>query len=377
MKFNTACLHAAKDATHSTGAVAAPIYQSATFARESVDSGQLYSYSRLQNPTREHLENIMARLEQGAGAVAFSTGMAAEAAVMELFSQGDRIIASDDLYGGSIRLFNNFSKKNGIAVDYADTGNINEIKSLIEPSTKAIFVETPTNPMLKVTDIAEVSKLAKEHGLLLIVDNTFLTPYFQLPIPLGADIVIHSGTKYLCGHNDTMAGAAVAASAEMSEKLHYIAKTTGAGLSPFDCFLMVRGIKTLAVRMERHNQNAAAAAEWLCRQKKVKKVYYLGLESHPGHEVAKKQSTGFGGMISFEVESEELALSVLKKVKIIQFAESLGGVESLITYPVTQTHADVPREKREKNGINERLLRLSVGIEDACDVIADLDQAIN
>jgi cystathionine gamma-synthase len=377
MKFNTVCLHAAKDMTHSTGAVAAPIYQSATFARESVDSNQTYSYSRLQNPTREHLENIMARLEEGAGAVAFSTGMAAEAAVMELFSQGDRVIASDDLYGGSIRLFNNFSKKNGIIVDYVDTGDIGAIKKLIAPTTKAVFVETPTNPMLKVTDIAEVSKLAREHGLLLIVDNTFLTPYFQLPIRLGADIVIHSGTKYLCGHNDTMAGVAVAASADMAEKLHYINKTTGAPLSPFDCFLMTRGIKTLAVRMERHNQNASEAAKWLCRQKKVKKVYYLGLESHPGHETVKKQSTGFGGMISFEVESAELALSVLKKVKVIQFAESLGGVESLITYPVTQTHADVPAEKREKNGINERLLRLSVGIEDVCDIIADLDQAIN
>jgi len=319
----------------------------------------------------------MAKLEEGAGAVAFSTGMAAEAAVMELFSQGDRVIASDDLYGGSIRLFNNFSKKNGIIVDYVDTGDIGAIKNLITPATKAVFVETPTNPMLKVTDIAAVSKLAREHGLLLIVDNTFLTPYFQLPIRLGADIVIHSGTKYLCGHNDTMAGVAVAAKAEMAEKLHYINKTTGAPLSPFDCFLMTRGIKTLAVRMERHNQNATEAAEWLCRQKKVKKVYYLGLESHPGHETVKKQSTGFGGMISFEVENTELALSVLRKVKVIQFAESLGGVESLITYPVTQTHADVPAEKREKNGINERLLRLSVGIEDVCDIIADLDQAIN
>jgi len=319
----------------------------------------------------------MARLEGGVGAVAFSTGMAAEAAVMELFSQGDRVIASDDLYGGSIRLFNNFSKKNGIIVDYVDTGDIGAVKNLITPATKAVFVETPTNPMLKVTDIADVSKLAREHGLLLIVDNTFLTPYFQLPIRLGADIVIHSGTKYLCGHNDTMAGVAVAAHADIAEKLHYISKTTGAPLAPFDCFLMTRGIKTLALRMERHNQNAAETAKWLCGQRKVKKVYYLGLESHPGHETVKKQSTGFGGMISFEVESAELALSVLKKVKVIQFAESLGGVESLITYPVTQTHADVPEEKREKNGINAKLLRLSVGIEDVCDIIADLDQAIN
>lgn len=377
MDITTLCIHGAKNNTHNTGAVSVPIYQSATFAHLGVGKSTGYDYSRLQNPTREYLEQTIATLENGIDAMAFSTGMAAVTALMELFSIGDHIIASDDLYGGTLRLFENINRKNGLKFSAIDTSNIEEVKKHITPETKAIYIETPTNPTMVVTDIAAVAELAKSSNLILIVDNTFLTPYYQQPLNLGADIVLHSGTKYLSGHNDTLAGFLVTNSKELSEKLRYIYKTTGSCLSPFDSWLLIRGIKTLAVRMDKQQENAMKIASWLTTQDKVKKVYYTGLPTHKDYEVSKRQGKGFGSMISFEVDTEETALNLLENLNLILFAESLGGVESLITYPMYQTHADIPLEDRLARGINEKLLRLSVGLENADDLIADLAQALS
>jgi len=376
MDVQTLCIHGCHDKYDTTGAVSVPIFQSATFAHPGVGQSTGYDYSRLKNPTREHLEKTVAELENGTDAMAFSTGMAAISALMELFSPGDHIIASDDLYGGSHRLFYHISVKNGIAVDLVNTSNIPQIASHITPRTRAVFVETPTNPMMQVTDIAAVAALTKAHGLLLIVDNTFLTPYFQQPLRLGADIVIHSGTKYLGGHNDTLAGFLAIRDAALSEGLRFIYKTTGACLAPFDSWLLIRGIKTLAVRMERQQQNAVDIARWLDHCEKITAVHYVGLPSHPDYEISKRQATGFGAMISFEVSSAAAAVRVLERVQIIQYAESLGGVETLITYPMLQTHADVPKAEREAKGITDRILRLSVGLESVEDLIADLRQAL-
>ena len=331
-----------------------------------------YDYSRLQNPTREHLEKVVASLEGGIDALALSTGIAAITLMMELFKPGDHLIVESDLYGGSIRLFNNVSEKNGIEFSRVACSD-EDVESYVRDNTKAIYIETPTNPMMNVTDIVALAGIAKKHGLLLIVDNTFLSPYFQNPLKLGADIVIHSGTKYLGGHNDTLAGFIVTNNEEISEKLRFLIKTTGAGLSPFDSFLLERGIKTLGIRMERAQENAFALAEWLKNQDVVTKVIYPGLPEHPGHEIMKKQARGFGAMITFDLDTKEHAIALLEKVRMIKFAESLGGVETLITYPTTQTHADVPVEIREKNGITDSTLRLSVGIEDSKDLIAELE----
>jgi len=376
METSTICVHGAENNTSNTGAVAVPIYQTAMYAHPGVGRSTGYDYSRTQNPTREYLEKTVANLEGGCGALAFPTGMAAETALLELFGTGDDIIASDDLYGGTVRLFDNIAANRGIKIDYVNTSSLNDIENAVKPGTKAIFIETPTNPMMKVTDIAGVAVIARKNNLLLIVDNTFLTPFFQKPILLGADIVVHSGTKYLCGHNDTLAGFIVCADGKIEEKLRFIHNSTGACLSPFDSYLLIRGIKTLALRMKKHEENALEIATWLRSHSKVKKVFFPGLADHPDIEVSRKQSSGFGGMISFETDSETTALKVLEKVRLILFAESLGGVETLITYPLTQTHADLPKEKRERNGINERLLRLSVGIEDVGDIIKDLKQAL-
>ncbi len=376
MNIDTCCIHGSGDKYDRTGSVSVPIYQSATFAHPGVGQSTGFDYSRLQNPTREHLEKTLAALEHGVDAMAFSTGMAAISALMELFSPGDHIIASDDLYGGSHRLFSHISMKNGLKFDFVNMSNVALIEEKITPCTKAVFVETPTNPMMQVTDIAAVAQLTRARGLLLIVDNTFLTPYFQRPLELGADIVTHSGTKYLGGHNDTLAGFLVTSDAGIAEKLRFIYKTTGACLSPFDSWLLIRGIKTLAVRLERQQQSAMKLAQWLCVQPRVKKVYYPGLPDHPDYAVSAHQASGFGGMISFDVDSPETASRILERVRVIQYAESLGGVESLITYPMLQTHADVPQDVREAKGINDRLLRLSVGLENADDLIADLAQAL-
>ena len=378
LDFESKCVHlenAVTDACSHYGSVSFPIYQSATYSRAAVGQGTGFDYSRLQNPTREQVEKLVCQLEGGIDAFALSSGMAAVSLAMEIFLPGDHIIADADLYGGSIRLFNHVSQKNGIQFTSANCSADN-IEPLIKPNTKALYIETPTNPMMNVTDIAAVAKITKKHNALLIVDNTFMSPYFQNPLALGADIVIHSGTKYLSGHNDTLAGFVVTNRADIQEKLRFYIQTTGAGLAPFDSWLTIRGIKTLALRMEKAQANAKKIALWLKEQKKVERVVYSGLPDHPGHEIQKKQARGFGAMLTFNLQSEEAAKALLSRVRLIKFAESLGGAESLITYPTTQTHADVPEEIRLKNGITPRTLRLSVGIESADDLIEDLRQAI-
>lgn len=376
--INTRCLHLqeTEGKTENYGSLSFPIYQTATYAHPGVGRSTGYDYSRLQNPTREHLEKIVAGLEYGKEAFALSTGMAAITLLFELFQPGDHIISEADLYGGSIRLFDNVSKKNGLKFTYLNCAS-DDIESAIRPETKAVYIETPTNPMMNVCDIQKIANISKKHGLLLIVDNTFLSPYFQNPLLLGADIVIHSGTKFLGGHNDTLAGFIVTGNDEVIEKLRFLIKTTGAGLSPFDSWLLIRGIKTLGLRMERAQKNAIVLSSWLKEQKAVKDVFYPGLPEHPGYEISKKQSRGFGSMITFNVDTKEHALKILEEVKMIKYAESLGGTETLITYPTTQTHADVPEEVRLRNGITPCTLRLSTGIEDVEDLKAELAEVFS
>jgi cystathionine gamma-synthase len=373
MDISTICVHGCSQKFDSTGAVAVPIFASATFAHPGVGKSTGFDYSRSLNPTTVHLEDTVAALEGGSFAVAFSSGMAAVSTLMELFSPGDHIIASDDLYGGTFRLFLHISQKNGVKFSYAAA--LEEMEKTITPSTKALFIETPSNPMMRVTDIAAAAAISKKHNMLLIVDNTFLTPYFQKPFALGADIILHSGTKYLGGHNDTLSGMLVVKDGSLAEKLRFIAKTTGGCLSPFDSFLIIRGIKTLAIRMERQQETAVEIVQWLLKQGAVKKVYYPGLKEHPDYEISRRQTSGFGAMISFSVRGGQTAAKILESVKIIKYAESLGGVESLITYPMLQTHADLPESERLSRGIDDCLLRLSVGLESSDDLIADLEQA--
>lgn len=375
MRKDTACIHAARYRDEH-GAIATPIYQSATFVHKGVEEESPFSYSRVQNPTRAALEARIAALEGGADAIAFATGMAAETVMMTLFESSGHVIAGDDLYGGSIRLFRHVSAPSGIRFDFVDTSDAEKVKSLIRPDTKAIYIETPSNPVMQVTDIRAIAEIAHAAGALLIVDNTFLTPLFQRPLELGADIVIHSGTKYLGGHNDTLAGFLVVNSKALGERLRFFAKTVGACLSPFDCFLVERGIKTLAVRLEKQADNARKIALWLRTRPEVRKVYYIGFPDHPGFAVTSKQCTGFGAMISLELDTPETAKKILRNVKVLQYAESLGGVESLITYPMLQTHADIPEAERNARGINDRFLRISAGIENADDLLEDLEQAL-
>lgn len=378
MSIETKCLHLEDEESNCNhyGAISYPIYQTATYAHPEVGKSTGFDYSRLQNPTRKQLERTVASLENGIDALAFSSGMAAITALMEIFKPGDHLVTDADLYGGSIRLFDNISAKNGIEFTRTDCSSV-DIEALIRENTKAIYIEVPTNPMMRVVDIAKVSDIAKRHDLLLIVDNTFLSPYFQNPLDLGADIVIHSGTKFLGGHNDTLAGFIVTNKKDISEKLRFIIKTVGSGLAPFDSWLIHRGIKTLAIRMEKAQENAFAIVKYLQTEPKVKKIYYPGIEGTKGYEVCKRQARGFGSMLSFEVESAALAKHILKFTRLIPFAESLGGVETLLTYPYTQTHADVPEEERIANGITDCVLRMSVGIEAAGDLIADLKYAID
>ena len=370
---NTRCLHLeeTEGKTENYGAISYPIYQTATYAHPGVGQSTGYDYSRLQNPTREQLEKVVASLEGGIDAFALSSGMAAITLLMEIFQPGDHFVVEADLYGGSIRLFDNVSKKNNYEFTYLDCSR-DDIESAIRENTKAIYIETPTNPMMHVSDIAAIAEIARKHQILLIVDNTFLSPYFQNPLKLGADVVIHSGTKFLGGHNDTLAGFLVTNNEEIQEKLRFLIKTTGAGLAPFDSWLLLRGIKTLGIRMERSQENAIKIANWLKAQRVVKQVYYPGLPEHPGYTVMKKQASGFGSMLTFDVDTKAHALQILERVRMIKFAESLGGVETLITYPTTQTHADVPEDVRLKNGITNCTLRLSVGIEDIEDLLAEL-----
>lgn len=370
---NTRCLHLeeTEGKTENYGAISYPIYQTATYAHPGVGQSTGYDYSRLQNPTREQLEKVVASLEGGIDAFALSSGMAAITLLMEIFQPGDHFVVEADLYGGSIRLFDNVSKKNNYEFTYLDCSR-DDIESAIRENTKAIYIETPTNPMMHVSDIAAIAEIARKHQILLIVDNTFLSPYFQNPLKLGADVVIHSGTKFLGGHNDTLAGFLVTNNEEIQEKLRFLIKTTGAGLAPFDSWLLLRGIKTLGIRMERSQENAIKIANWLKAQRVVKQVYYPGLPEHPGYTVMKKQASGFGSMLTFDVDTKAHALQILERVRMIKFAESLGGVETLITYPTTQTHADVPEDVRLKNGITHCTLRLSVGIEDIEDLLTEL-----
>lgn len=378
LKFATKCIYGNKESfeKENTGTISFPIYQTATYAHPEVGVSTGFDYSRLQNPTRQQLEKVVATLEKGIDALAFSSGMAAITALMEIFKPGDHIITDADLYGGSIRLFDHINEKNGLEFSHINCCK-EDACSYIKENTKAIYIETPTNPMMNVVDIRKHAEIAKKHNLLLIVDNTFLSPYFQNPLELGADIVIHSGTKFLGGHNDTLSGFVVTNREDISEKLRFIIKTVGSGLAPLDSWLILRGIKTLPIRMERAQENAKAIVDYLLSEPKVKNVYYPGIEGTESYEICKKQARGFGSMITFEVESEALAKHILKHTQIIPFAESLGGVETLLTYPCTQTHADVPEEIRLANGITTSVLRMSVGIEDKEDLIADLKYAID
>ncbi len=357
------------------GALSYPIYQTSTFVHKEVGVSTGFDYSRLQNPTREQLERTVASLEKGKRALAFSSGMAAITAAMELFVPGDHILIEKDLYGGSVRLFQNINQKNGLEFTSVDF-SVEDPTPYIKENTKAIFVETPSNPMMHVIDLEKLGTLTKERKLLLIVDNTFLSPYLMNPIDFGADIVVHSGTKYLGGHNDLLAGFLVTAREDLAEKLEFILKTTGGNLAPFDSWLTLRGIKTLSVRMKQSEENAHKIAEFLLEQPGITKVLYPGLKDHPGHEIIKRQSRGFGAVLTFEVDTVERAHYILNNLKIIQFAESLGGTESLITYPRTQTHADLSEEERLSVGITDRVLRLSVGIENVEDLILDLKNVL-
>ena len=377
-QIDTVCIHGqgSRKAIETTGAISFPIYQTAAYAHPGVGRSTGYDYNRVQNPTRQEVERIVTDLEHGTDAVGFATGMAAVNAFMELFAPGDHVVATDDLYGGVIRQFRKVNEKNGMQFTYVDTSNLAAVEKAMQENTKLIYLETPTNPMMQVTDIRAVSEIAQKHGCLLAVDNTFLTPYFQTPLDLGADVVIHSATKYLEGHNDTLGGFLVTNNEQIAERVREMVKTTGACLAPFDAWLILRGIKTLSVRMEKHQENALAIARWLQKHPRVKHVYYAGLTDHPGYAVSQRQCRGYGGMLTFHVDSQETAHRVLERVRLIKFAESLGGTESLMTYPFTQTHADVPDEKRRANGIDETTLRMSLGIENVNDLIADLEQAL-
>ena len=376
LKFESKVVHGAYGIDPVTGAISFPIYQTATFKHHSIEDKSGYNYARCINPTREELERTMCILEEGNRAFAVNSGMAAVSLVMSLLKPNDHIIFSDDVYGGTFRCVDEVLRPNGIEFDSIDLSDIDLLKKTIKSNTKMILIETPTNPMMKVADIEKLAKIGHDIGALVVVDNTFLTPYYQKPLTLGADIVLHSGTKYLGGHNDVLAGIVVVKDEKIGEKLEIQMYINGAGLGPMDSWIMLRGIKTLALRMNKHSENAMKVANWLRNQPKVEKVYYVGFEDHKDYEVTKKQTTGFGGMISFQVDSEETVNQILNNIQLITFAESLGGVESLITHPVSRTHTEIKEEKRQALGITNTLLRLSVGIEDADDIIADLEQAL-
>jgi cystathionine beta-lyase/cystathionine gamma-synthase len=359
-----------------TGAISTPIYQTATFGHPELGKSTGYDYSRTANPTRCVLEKVLAELEGGVDASAFASGMAAITSLQVLFSPGDVIALSDDLYGGTYRLFEKIFRHWGLQSEYLDFTNIAEVKKLTDARVRAFFIETPTNPLMKITDLKKVIAFARSRNILVIVDNTFMTPYCQRPLLLGADIVVHSGTKYLSGHNDTLFGAVISKDIDAAGKISFMQNATGGVVSPFDSWLALRGIKTLAIRFDRAQENASRIARWLTKRKGVKKVYYPGLPDHPGRTIHFGQATGPGAILSFRLADKKAVRRVINFVETITFAESLGGVESLITYPVTQTHADIPESLRKRIGITGDLLRLSVGIEGCDDLIADLDQAI-
>jgi cystathionine gamma-lyase / homocysteine desulfhydrase len=359
-----------------TGAVSVPIYQVSTYRQEAVGKHKGYEYSRTGNPTRRALEELMKDLEGGVAGFAFSSGMAAITAVIMLLNAGDHVILTDDVYGGTFRVVTKVLQRFGISATFVDTTDVRNIEAAIQPNTKALYLETPTNPLLKVSDIAACAQFAKSRGLLVIVDNTFMSPYWQSPIELGADIVVHSATKYLGGHSDVVAGIAVVNSPELAESLHFIQNSTGAVLGPQDSWLLIRGIRTLGVRMEAAERTARRIADFLVEHPRVQRVYYPGLPSHPDHDIASKQARGFGAMISFDVGSLEKADEVLANVKYFTLAESLGAVESLISVPARMTHASIPKERRDELGITDGLIRISVGLEDAEDLLEDLAAAL-
>jgi len=359
-----------------TGGISFPIYPSATYRHPAVGESTGYDYTRSNNPTREMLEEGLAELEGGARGLVFASGMAALTTLFLHFSSGDHLIVSEDLYGGTYRVLDQIFNRFGLSVSYVDTCDSAAVAAAITPQSRALLIETPGNPLLGVADLAALGELCRQHGLLYLVDNTFLTPLLQRPFAFGADVVIHSGTKYLSGHNDLCAGLLIARDAELGEQLYFLQNSTGGILPPQECWLLARSLKTLPLRMERHCKNALDIARWLERHPDVVQVYYPGLENHPGHELSKQQTSGFGGMLSFRVESPEKAARVLERLQLISFAESLGGVESLMTLPAVQTHGDVPADKRAQLGICESLLRLSVGVEEVSDLIADLEQAL-
>jgi cystathionine gamma-lyase/homocysteine desulfhydrase len=376
MKPKTRLIHGGIFGDEATGAVSTPIYQVSTYKQEAVGKFKGYEYSRTGNPTRHALEELIADVEYGHAGFAFGSGMAAISSVMMLFSSGDHVILTDDVYGGTYRVMNKVLNRFGLEFTFVDTGDLEQVKNAVQDNTKAIFIETPTNPLLKVTDIEQVSAFAKQHDLLTIVDNTFMTPYFQNPISLGADIVLHSATKYIGGHSDVVAGLVVVNTAELAEQLHFVQNSVGAILGPQDSWLLMRGLKTLGIRMEETNSNAQKIAEFLDQHEAVKTVLYPGLDSHPGKALMEKQAGGYGGMISFDVGSKEKAETLLSKLKYFTLAESLGAVESLISVPAQMTHASIPEDRRAELGITEGLVRISVGIEDVEDLIEDLGNAL-
>lgn len=376
MGFATDAIHAGQEPDPATGAIIVPIYQTSTFVQEELGKHKGYEYARTGNPTRAALEKNLACLEGGRFAFAFASGMAAINAVMSLLKAGDHVVAGHNLYGGTFRLFERVLKDFGLQFSYANTCRLEEVEKALRPATRLLFIETPTNPVMEITDLAAAAKLAHARGVLLAVDNTFMSPYFQRPLGLGADLVVHSTTKYLNGHSDGVGGAVILNDPALAERLKFLQNAAGAVLGPFDSWLILRGVKTLAVRMRQHNENGMAIARFLAQHPKVRTVHYPGLPSHPQHELARKQMSGFGAMLSFETGSFENAKRVLKSVRLCSLAESLGGVETLISHPATMTHASVPAEDRARIGITDGLVRISVGIEDVADLIADLDQAL-
>jgi cystathionine beta-lyase/cystathionine gamma-synthase len=378
MKADTKVVHAGMHPDPSTGAIMTPIYQTSTYVQEAPGVNKGFEYARSQNPTRKALEEAVAVIENGEYGLVFGSGVAATDALMRLFKPGDEIICSSDMYGGTYRLFSKIYEPYGFKFVYVDTADAAKVKASINENTKLLWIETPTNPLMNITDINAMANMAKEAGVLLCVDNTFASPYLQNPLDLGADIVMHSATKYLGGHSDVIQGCLVMNDAVLRDKLYFIQKSCGAVPGPMDCFLVLRGIKTLALRMKAHSENGAKIAQWLKNHPKVDKVYWPGFEDHPGHSIAKAQMKDFGGMISFELKKDSVdeVKRVMMATKLFSLAESLGGVESLINHPASMTHASIPREERIKNGLRDSLIRLSVGIEDADDLIADLKQAI-
>ncbi|MED1662905.1 bifunctional cystathionine gamma-lyase/homocysteine desulfhydrase [Brevibacillus laterosporus] len=377
MKMKTRLIHGGIEGDIHTGAVSTPIYQVSTYKQEGIGVHKGYEYSRTGNPTRHALETYMADLEGGARGLAFGSGMAALSTILSLCSQGDHLVVGDDVYGGTYRVITRVFSKLGLEATYVDTTDLAAVEKALRPNTRMIIMETPTNPLLNVSDVRAVAAIAKSKGVLLVVDNTFMTPYWQNPLDLGADIVFHSATKYLGGHSDVVAGIVVTKEAELGEQLHFQQNAIGAILGPQDSWLLLRGAKTLGIRMEEHEKNANQLAHWLQEQASISRVLYPGLASHPGHEQMKKQARGFGGMISFDVGSDSRAEEVLSKLKYFTLAESLGAVESLIGLPARMTHASIPAERRAELGITDGLLRISVGIEDVEDLMEDLEQALS